>query len=197
MNFLAHIYLSPNNDEILVGNFIADAVKGKNYLSYPKNIQIGIQLHRAIDHFTDTHPITKISRNRLSNKYGHYRGVIIDILYDHFLAKNWELYSKIPLNLFAFNTYEILDKYNSTFPERAKKVFFYMKKNNWLLSYSSIEGIEEILVNMNKRTNNKSNMNEAVADLQQFYTNFEQDFFLFFNHLQHFTQQKTKELIKQ
>lgn len=197
MNFLAHIYLSPNNEEILIGNFIADAVKGKNHVNYSKNIQNGILLHRAIDYFTDTHPITKISRNRLSNKYGHYRGVIIDILYDHFLAKNWELYSKIPLNLFANKTYQTLEKHSSIFPEKTKEILIYMTKNNWLESYSTIDGIAETLTNMNKRTNNKSNMNQAVTDLQAFYTNFEQDFFEFFNQLQHFSNQKINQLLSQ
>ena len=90
MNFLAHIYLSGDDPELKIGNFIADAVKGKKYTTYPQKIQEGIILHRKIDSFTDAHPIVKKSASRLFSKYGHYNSVIVDILYDHFLAKNWK-----------------------------------------------------------------------------------------------------------
>ena len=97
MNFLAHIYLSGDNEELKIGNFIADSVKGKQYLEYPPGIIDGIVLHRAIDTFTDTHPIVSRSVERLFERYGHYSRVIVDILYDHFLAANWKDYSDIPL----------------------------------------------------------------------------------------------------
>ena len=90
MNYLAHIYLSNEEEEITLGNFIADGVKGKKYVQFPLGIQQGILLHRAIDSFTDAHPIVRKSTKRLHKKYGHYSGVIVDILYDHFLAKNLE-----------------------------------------------------------------------------------------------------------
>ena len=92
MNFLAHIYLSGEDEGITIGNFIADGIKGKKYLSYPASIQKGILLHRGIDSFTDSHPTVRQSTARLHENYGHYSGVIVDILYDHFLAKNWEEY---------------------------------------------------------------------------------------------------------
>ena len=105
MNFLAHLYLSKNNKNILIGNFIADAVKGKKYQNYSKEIQAGILLHREIDNYTDAHPVVRKSKQRLNKRYKHYDGVIIDILYDHFLAKNWHNYSDIPLDIYAENVY--------------------------------------------------------------------------------------------
>ena len=90
MNYLAHIYLSGENDMLKIGNFIADSVKGKKYLDYPVSIQQGITLHRNIDEFTDSHPIVHQSVHRLFDKYSHYSTVIVDILYDHFLAANWQ-----------------------------------------------------------------------------------------------------------
>ncbi|MGB5463037.1 MAG: DUF479 domain-containing protein, partial [Aureibaculum sp.] len=101
MNYLAHIYLSGDDDYIKIGNFIADRVKGKEYLNYQTEIQYGILLHRQIDTFTDQHSIVKKSKLRLHERYSHYDGVIIDILYDHFLAKNWKIYSEIPLNKYV------------------------------------------------------------------------------------------------
>ena len=101
MNFLAHIYLSGDNDLIKIGNFMADGIRGKQYENYPLEIQKGIILHRAIDTFTDAHPIFRQSTKRLHNNYHHYAGVIVDILYDHFLAKNWNKYSDEKLEDFV------------------------------------------------------------------------------------------------
>jgi acyl carrier protein phosphodiesterase len=96
MNFLAHIYLSGDNDLLKIGNFMADSIRGHHYEDYPTEIRKGILLHRAIDSFTDMHPIYRQSKHRLHEKYGHYSGVIMDIFYDHFLAKNWNKYSNEP-----------------------------------------------------------------------------------------------------
>lgn len=101
MNFLAHIYLSGNNEMITIGNFMADGIRGETYKKYPVDIQKGILLHREIDTFTDAHPIVRQSTKRLHKNYGHYSGVIVDILYDHFLAKNWSAYSPVLLNSFV------------------------------------------------------------------------------------------------
>src|SRR3954453_2663939 len=109
MNFLAHLYLSGNDPEIMVGNFLGDFVRGRNLLErYKKNIATGIELHRTIDEFTDTHPIVAQSKNRLREKYRHYAAVIVDIFYDHFLAKNWSEYSSELLPDFADRAYQIL-----------------------------------------------------------------------------------------
>ena len=108
MNYLAHIYLSGENDDVKLGNFIADEIKGKQYEKYPKEIQIGILLHRKIDWFSDNNANVKNSKRRLNSRYGHYKGVIIDILYDHFLAKNWNEYSQIPLHKYVHTFYDLL-----------------------------------------------------------------------------------------
>ena len=103
MNFLAHIYLSGDDDQIKIGNFMADSIRGHSYENYPSDIKKGILLHRAIDSFTDMHPIYRKSKHRLHEKYGHYSGVIMDIFYDHFLAKNWIKYSDENLEDYAEN----------------------------------------------------------------------------------------------
>jgi len=108
MNFLAHIYLSGNNEMVTIGNFIADGIRGKKYSIYPKDIQTGILLHRQIDTFTDAHKTVRESTKRLHKNYGHYSGVIVDILYDHFLAKNWNHYSKTPLADYVDDFYDTL-----------------------------------------------------------------------------------------
>jgi len=194
MNFLAHIYLSNNNENILIGNFIADAIKGNKYKYFPSEIQHGILLHRAIDYFTDNHPIVKISKRRLQKRYGHYNGVIIDIFYDHFLAKNWSNYSEISLRYYATNIYETLQKNEEILPDKIKKMLISMMKNNWLVNYASLEGMEQVLIGMNNRTNKISNTNLAIEDLKINYTKFEGDFILFFKELIDFSNSKTTTL---
>lgn len=195
MNFLAHLYLSKNNKNILIGNFIADAVKGKKHENYPKEIQAGILLHREIDYFTDTHPIVRQSKRRLHERYNHYNGVIIDILYDHFLAKNWHHYSDIPLETYAKNVYEFLQENTAIFPERIQKLLPSMIKYNWLVNNASLEGIEKILAGMNRQSKGISKMDLAIEDLVKHYEEFELDFTSFFKELMQFSEEKTTNLL--
>ncbi|MEC3908694.1 acyl carrier protein phosphodiesterase [Tamlana sp. 2201CG12-4] len=183
MNYLAHIYLSGDNDLVTIGNFIADGIKGKRYKKYPKAIQTGILLHRHIDTFTDAHETVRLSTKRLHKKYGHYSGIIVDILYDHFLAKNWDKYSNIPLKDYVEAFYDSLKEHYDILPLRIQKMMPYMVSDNWLLSYKSIEGISRVLDGMNRRTKNRSSMNEAVVELQEFYEAFENEFSSFFEEL--------------
>ena len=195
MNFLAHLYLSKNNKKILIGNFISDAIKGSDYKKYPTEIKAGILLHREIDTFTDAHPIVKKSMRRLNKRYRHYNGVIIDILYDHFLAKNWSNYSEIPLELYAENVYSFLNKNIATFPDELQQLLPYMIQYNWLVNYASLEGIERVLKGMNKRTKGISQMDLAIEDLKLHYTELEADFTAYFQELIDFSTKKTTYLL--
>jgi acyl carrier protein phosphodiesterase len=109
MNFLAHIYLSQDRDLVQIGNFAADPIKGKKYKSLPLEMQKGVLLHRKIDSFTDSHAIVYKSAHRFFEKYGHYNGVIMDVFYDHFLAKNWNKYSPVPLAEYVDRFYKLLE----------------------------------------------------------------------------------------
>lgn len=194
MNFLAHIYLSGEDEGITIGNFIADGIKGKQYKKYPLQIQKGILLHRGIDSFTDQHPTVRQSTKRLHENYGHYSGVIVDILYDHFLAKNWKNYHSQPLDEYVGEFYEMLRKYFEILPTRIQRMMPYMIADNWLLSYATVEGISNILTQMNRRTKERSKMNLAVIELEQYYTEFETEFTCFFEELKTFSKNKIKEL---
>lgn len=194
MNYLAHIYLSGEDDDLKIGNFIADSIKGKQYIKYPKKIQKGIILHRAIDTFTDSHPVVKKSTHRLFPKYSHYSTVIVDILYDHFLAANWRDYSQVPLSTYVNNFYDLLKINFEVLPERVKHLMPYMIRDNWLLNYATIDGIGKILYQMNKRTENKSKMDLAVKELKLFYPEFEQEFKTFFQDLERFTIERIPRL---
>ncbi len=194
MNYLAHIYLSGENDLVTIGNFIADGIKGKTYKKYPEDIQIGILLHRNIDTFTDAHDIVRQSTKRLHEKYGHYSGIIVDILYDHFLAKNWSNYCDVPLKNYVENFYNSLEIHYDLLPTRIQKMMPYMLTDNWLLSYASINGISRVLDGMNRRTKNRSGMDKSIIELKQFYKEFESEFTVFFDELIIFSKHKLQEL---
>lgn len=182
MNFLAHLYLA-KNPQGQIGNFIADAIKGKQYRHLPLKIQKGIIHHRAIDTYTDQHPIVRRSKQRLNPKYRHFKGVIIDIFYDHFLAKNWHQYSSISLEKFSQEHYQLLENNFDILPKKTQHLLPYMKEQNWLYNYRSMEGISQILWGMNKRTKGISQMDLAQEDLKNNYLEFEEDFTQFFKEL--------------
>ena len=183
MNFLAHIYLSSDNELLTIGNFAGDGVRGKDYTRFPVAMQAGIQLHREIDTFTDAHPIVRRSTKRLHKNYSHYSGVIVDIFYDHFLAKNWQDYSDVPFADYIDDFYKSLNRHIDILPERFQNFTPMMIEDNWLLSYATIDGIQLVLNGMNKRTKGRSKMNEATKELQDYYEAFEEDFTLFFKEL--------------
>jgi acyl carrier protein phosphodiesterase len=183
MNFLAHIYLSGDHDLIKIGNFMADGIRGKDFEAFPADIQKGIILHRAIDTFTDAHPIFRQGTKRLHEKYHHYAGVILDVFYDHFLAKNWKDYSSEKLEDFAAAFYKSLDDNYNILTERTKQMLPVMKSHNWLVSYATVQGISDILYNMDRRTGNQSKMAYAPAELLEYYNELETEFKIFFTEL--------------
>ncbi|WP_338378236.1 acyl carrier protein phosphodiesterase [uncultured Flavobacterium sp.] len=194
MNFLAHIYLSDNNDFIKIGNFMADGIRGNDYLNYPDEIKKGIILHRYIDTFTDANETFRISKHRLHERYGHYSGVIVDILYDHFLAKNWNKYSDESLTSFVFRFYQLLQDNYDVLSPKTKRILPVMIEQNWLKSYATIEGISKILYQMDYRTKFKSKMQFAVEELETFYSDFDNEFTLFFEELRNHVKEKLIEL---
>ena len=194
MNFLAHLYLSEKNTNIIIGNFIADHIRGNQFTHFHQQIQNGIKLHREIDTFTDAHEITRKSKRRLNKRYGLYAGIIIDIFYDHYLAKNWNDYSAIPLDVYVNSIYDLLQNQKEILPEKTIHLLPYMIEHNWLYNYQYKEGIESVLKGMNRRTKNKGQMNLAIEDLKELDKEFEQDFRIFFDDLKVFSHQKLKEI---
>ncbi|NDP27223.1 MAG: DUF479 domain-containing protein [Flavobacterium sp.] len=183
MNFLAHLYLSGDNDLFKIGNFMADGIHGKNFDAFQMDIQKGIILHREIDTFTDAHPIFRQSTKRLHSNYHHYSGIIVDIFYDHFLAKNWSNYSDDPLEDFTERFYQSLkDNYTSLTP-KTQRMVPYLIAHNWLMSYQTIEGIENVLVKMDNRMKGEANMRFSVNELRTYYSEFELEFTTFFKEI--------------
>lgn len=197
MNFLAHIYLSGDDDLIRIGNFMADGIRGKSYEDYPEKLKIGILLHRFIDSFTDVHPIVRESTKRLHSKYHHYSGVAVDMFYDHFLAKNWSKYSDEPLEDFVQKFYTSLQENYEILTDKTKHLLPYMVEHNWLWNYQFLDGLENILTQMDYRTRYKSKLSFSINELKQDYEAFEAEFLSFFEELRTATAEKLAELLKE
>ena len=176
MNFLAHAYLSGNSTKLLVGNFIGDFVKGKQYRNLEEEVAQGVLLHRAIDDFTDQHPVVGQSKAKLREKYRHYAGVIVDMAYDHFLASNWSRYHSQGLLEYTKKVYAIIEDHNPILPGRMETMLHYMKQDNWLYQYATLEGIDQALTGMSRRTKFDSKMDEAVIDIENHYQDLKKEF---------------------
>jgi acyl carrier protein phosphodiesterase len=190
MNYLAHVYLSGDNDELAIGNFIADQVKGKSYISYPQGIRNGILLHRKIDQFTDQHLLFKKNVSLIFPHHRHYSRVIVDMFFDHFLAAHWNDHHSISLEKFSNDFYLLLQQHKGSLPLKTQKLLPVMSLHNWFLAYRSIEGLQRILFQMSQRTQFPSKMDEAIHDLKRHYNKIESDFHTFFEELKHYTQQE-------
>ena len=180
MNFLAHLYLSGKDENVMLGNFIADAVKGSHFKDYPDGVAKGILLHREIDHYTDNHPVFRRSKSRLSAKYGIFSGIIVDIYYDHFLARNWDDFAEEDLRGYVAAAYFILVRKFHLLPTRSKRILPFMVSQNWLVGYAQFDSLQRVFNGMSRRTNNISGMENAVSDLKADYDHFKDDFMEFF-----------------
>ena len=194
MNFLAHIYLSGNNEGVIVGNFIGDAIKGNRFNNYEENIKKGILLHRKIDCFTDNHEIVGISKSKLRDHYRKHAGIVIDIFYDHFLAKNWQNYSNEDLNDFVQNAYKILMVHNNILPTEVMRYLPYMILYDWLGSYKHIESIKMVLNGMSRRTSLPNKTNYAIEILRSNYYELDNEFKAFFEDIIVFVQNELKKM---
>lgn len=183
MNYLAHLFLSYHDEGLLVGNFIGDHVTNKNMENLPASICAGIEMHRAIDHFTDTHPITRQLRSSLFETYRHRSRVIIDLFYDHFLASDFESISGKSLSEFSYDVQKDLHNYKSRMPLSAQRYLLAMEKHNWLNKYASLDGLASILQMMSRRKN-MPDMGTSVSLLAEDYDFYKTSFYQFFEGLQ-------------
>jgi len=169
MNYLAHLYLSGESEKMLVGNFIGDYVKGKQYETYPEEIAAGILLHRRIDHFTDIHPRHKEAKALFREDFGHYAGIVVDFVYDHFLAVDWASYSDISLRWFAKRSHSILLSNFGHLPLRVQGFLPFLIQNRRLESYATIEGIIQSMHIMGKYSSLPSKADIAEKILRDNY----------------------------
>jgi acyl carrier protein phosphodiesterase len=197
MNFLAHASLSGKNELVLVGNIVADSIKGNELKSFPEKMQKGILLHRFIDTYTDQHEVVMETKILLRKEFGHYAPVVADVFYDHFLAVHWnDYYPQESLKDFVQFVYIMLEKNMEIIPEKSKMMIPYMVRQDWLGSYITIEGISEIMKRMSRRTSFNSRMENAGKELEQNYLLYEEHFRSFFPDLREKSEQILLGLLK-
>lgn len=187
MNFLAHAYLSFYDPPVLVGNMIADFVKGKKSLvGYPETIQAGIVLHRAIDGFTDRHPLTQQVRNVFRLHYGLYAAPLADVIYDYFLANDDHIFNEDSLQTFARYTYETLHAYRQWWPTDFHRMFWYMETQNWLWNYRTEAGVFRSIERLIRRFQLTQGIQPAIDDFHLHYDTLQACYQQFFPALQSF-----------
>lgn len=190
MNVLAHIYLSGDSDEIIIGNYIGDYVKGRDYLKYPEQIRKGIIIHRNIDSFTDKHPVVHRSKLLFTKKYYKYAGVITDILYDHFLTKEWDFFSRRPLESITYQFYRAMVNNYDILPEKVKDRIPFFIINNWIESYRTSRGLKQVLNAMSRRTSLPNESRYAIKTFKKNYYSLDDDFMEFFPQLIEFVEKE-------
>jgi acyl carrier protein phosphodiesterase len=186
LNYLAHLFLAGTDPELILGNFIADHVKGSGILRYPETVRKGIAMHRAIDTYTDQHPVVRQSILRLRENFRKYAGVITDMYYDHFLSLYWTDYSVESLDDFTQSRYAILNSFQPLLPPRSARLLYFMEKQNWLEAYSNFDGMQQAFNGMARRTSFESGMEMAVESLKKDYLLFQDEFRAYFPDLQEF-----------
>lgn len=179
MNFLAHLYLSGESEKIMVGNFMADYVKGRKHENYRAEIQKGILLHRSIDFYTDTHPLVSQSGQYFREIYRKYSGVVTDVIYDHFLARNWALYHQQDLPIFVSGCHEALVKNYLVLPSKVKMFLPFLIKSRRLETYADIEGLRTALNIMVRHTSLPDKTDLAIDVLLENYDAIESEFHAF------------------
>lgn len=186
MNYLAHVYLSPNNALMMTGNLMGDFVKGNQLSHLPKDVQHGIALHRAIDKFTDQHPSVIALKHILTPKRQRFSGIISDIVFDHFLSKQWGKYSSENISEFANQRYQELTEHLPIMPEKMQLMVLKMIERNWLARYSSITTTGLAIDAVSERIRFKNNLAGAIEEVHQHYAQYQAAFDDFFPELVHF-----------
>jgi len=194
MNFLAHAFLADSHPESILGNLMADFLKGREAEELPEGIREGVCLHRQVDAFTDAHPVFRRSTHRIRRRWGRYSGILIDMFYDHFLAANWDQYADQPLRNFADRVYEVLRDHDEHLPERMQKAARRMIQYDWLVSYADLEKLEVSLNRLSRRSRNPDlRLDHAMRDLNALYSDLQMDFRSFFPALVEFAERAKRE----
>ncbi len=186
MNYLAHVFLAADSPEAVVGAMLGDFVKGAAKNNYPPIIQYNIELHRSIDSYTDAHPIVRAAKPFIAPERRRFAGILLDIFYDHYLAKHWTTFSDVELSAFTANVYAALREHQAHLPDKLQRMVPFMVAEDWLGSYRQVEWIELTLQRMARRVRRSESLATGITELHDNYTQFESDFLEFFPDLLRF-----------
>ncbi|TDH20899.1 DUF479 domain-containing protein [Segetibacter sp. 3557_3] len=193
MNYLAHAFLSFGYPELLVGNMISDFVKGRKKDDYPYKIKQGIVLHRAIDQFTDDHPVTRLAKTYFKPAVGLYSGAFVDVAYDHFLANDPAQFQEPLLAKFALHTYDTLEQFEHLVPPTFRLMLPYMRQQNWLFNYRTVDGLESSFAGVARRARYLETSRHVFYLFKEHYDALQKCYIDFFPSLKDFTVQQLKD----
>jgi len=183
MNWLAHLLLSEPQTPHRLGNLLADLVKGSARRGLPAELQRGLACHRIIDAYTDAHPLFQRSQRRIGPPFERFAGVLIDIFYDHFLARSWQRHGVGALDDFTSEIYTALLGYVGEIPEKARWVIQRMASEDWLGSYRNVAGVEWTLGRLSLRLSRPGLLLPAVQEMLRNYEALDGDFQEFYPQL--------------
>jgi acyl carrier protein phosphodiesterase len=183
MNWLAHLFLSEPSPAFRIGNLLPDMARPAELAHLPAEFLRGVQQHRRIDAFTDSHPIVRRSVARVGQEYRRFGGIFVDIFYDHFLSREWGTLSKVPLTEFTNEVYASFEKHRHHIPSEAYIPLQKMKSENWLCSYGDFHGVATTLGRIGLRLRRPTPLAEGAAILEADYAGFHADFTEFFPEL--------------
>lgn len=183
MNYLAHIALSGNNTDIMIGNFIGDFIKGDEFNKFPRDLRKGMLLHRAIDSFTDSHPLTIQSKRRFYKEYPKVGGIITDILYDYFLCLNWDKFYSMSLENFITKTYLTLEENKNQFPKEMDGLYQHLIINDWFRRYKTQKGTALSLTQIGNKIKYPKDLGLSFQIVNDNFEQFNNEFDAFYQEL--------------
>ena len=183
MNYLAHLYLAQDSTEFMIGSILGDFVKGSEKEQYPDKIKKGIELHRKIDSYTDSHSITQASRRLYRSPWRRFAGIIVDLCYDHFLHRHWSTFTDTAREPFILSAYDMLKTHRAMLPERLQAIIPFMIRDDWLGSYRDLSGVEHALKRLSRRVTNGDPLASAIDEIKLHYRELEANFLIFFPEL--------------
>ena len=183
MNYLAHLFLAEDSAESMIGSILGDFIKGQVKDRYPDEIKRGIELHRRIDSYTDSHAMTRACRRLYSPLRRRFAGIIVDLCYDHYLYRHWARFADIPLDRFIARAYTLLKTHQAMLPQRLQTMIPFMVRDDWLGSYRDLGGVEQALGRLSKRVTNGDRLPGAIDEIKHHYPELEKNFLIFFPDL--------------
>jgi acyl carrier protein phosphodiesterase len=190
MNYLAHLYLSEPTDDAWLGSLLGDFVKGPLDERYGEAITRAISLHRNVDTFTDAHPVVLHSKSRISPQRRRYAGIMVDMFYDHFLARYWSEFHDEPLDAFTARIYSLLARQHAALPERLRRMAPHMAQRDWLGSYAQVSSIHTALDRMGERLTRENGLLNSADELVENYAGLEADFRAFLPEVRAFAKNR-------
>lgn len=175
MNYLFHLYLSGDDPDLLTGNFMGDFVKGRLGDSYPPRLRRGLELHRSIDSFAQDQPDFNRSRLRLDESFGLYRGIMVDLFYDHFLAVTWSNWSNESLSRYLQRVRRVIERRRPHLPERLQTILPIIFED-MIPSYLDPDGVGRALARMSRRIKRENPLAGGGAELIRHYQGLSEDF---------------------